>query len=89
MLAFILVFWMDILRDNQLVFYLKRRLAAERWCQLCYSPKSSFQILHAMGKIPEDEIWQSEPESVVGYFLFHEFLNPSSLKAIIYQKNHL
>lgn len=26
-----------------------------------------------MGKIPEDEIWLPEPESVVGSILFHEF----------------
>ncbi|KAK2082896.1 hypothetical protein P7K49_038132, partial [Saguinus oedipus] len=26
--------------------------------------RAAREILHAMGKIPEDEIWQSEPESV-------------------------
>ena len=35
----------------------------------------SFQILHAMGKIPEDEIWLPEPESVVGSILFHELIS--------------
>lgn len=83
MLAFTLVFLMGILRDKPAGLYLKSRLGAERWFHLCYSPKCSFQILHAMGKIPEDEIWQSERESVVGYILFHEF------KSLFSENNYL
>ena len=37
---------------------------------LTHQAALALQILHAMGKISEDEIWQSEPESVVGYVFF-------------------
>lgn len=78
MLALTLGFLMNIPRDIQLVLYLKSSLG-ERWCHFRYLPRYSFfQILHALGKIPEDEIWQSEPESVVGYILFREFKSLSS-----------
>ncbi|XP_010837722.1 PREDICTED: amine oxidase [flavin-containing] B-like [Bison bison bison] len=37
--------------------------------------RAAREILHAMGKIPEDEIWLPEPESVVGSILFHELIS--------------
>ncbi|ELK07462.1 Amine oxidase [flavin-containing] B [Pteropus alecto] len=35
--------------------------------------RAAREILHAMRKIPEDEIWQSEPESVTGEFRYFVF----------------
>lgn len=40
-----------------------------------------------MRKIPEDEIWQSEPESVVGYILSHKLKFLSSKNNYL-QKEH-
>lgn len=68
MLAATLVFFIDISRLSPLF---KADLEKDGVTFVIHQDILSFQILHAMKKIPEDEIWQSEPESVVCYILFH------------------